>query len=230
MRLQMYNLHHDDQLKLYINSKPDTWSSVVGAGGGRVEVAWGHWWWRRTQNTISKLTTFMFRLARMHWAPYTLHTQDLPHQYKTISNNAMRGAKQLKMIFFFFSLAFIYCSGPGTVEMIISQQYGKLHSKQYVNYSSWWWWLLLYSAILRSRADSLRSHVILHEWLAFYSAFLNIHRSGVLTALAWLVPHETAAVLAQVLCTPYNHVPCHFVQSHICKVYASLAVTCHLHF
>ena len=39
------------------------------------------------------------------------------------------------------------------------------------------------SAILRSRADSLRSHVILHERLAFYSAFLNIHRSGVLTAL-----------------------------------------------
>ena len=27
-----------------------------------------------------------------------------------------------------------------------------------------------------------------------YSAFLNIHRSGVLTALAWLVPHETAAI------------------------------------
>ena len=33
----------------------------------------------------------------------------------------------------------------------------------------------LYSAILRSRADSLRSHVILHECIAFYSAFLNIH-------------------------------------------------------
>ena len=31
-------------------------------------------------------------------------------------------------------------------------------------------WSLLYSAILRSRADSLRSHVILHEWIAFYSA------------------------------------------------------------
>ena len=31
----------------------------------------------------------------------------------------------------------------------------------------WWWWLLLYSAILHSRADSMRSHVILHEWLAF---------------------------------------------------------------
>ena len=46
----------------------------------------------------------------------------------------------------------------------------------------WWWWSLLHSAIPRSGPDSLRSHLILHEWLAFYSAFLNIHRSGVLTA------------------------------------------------
>ena len=60
--------------------------------------------------------------------------------------------------------------------------------------------------------------------------FLNIHRSGVLTALAWLVPHETAAVSAQVLCTPYNHALCHFMQSHIRKVYACLDVTCHLRF
>ena len=72
--------------------------------------------------------------------------------------------------------------------------------------------------------------MVLHEWLAFYSAFLNIHRSGVHTALAWLVPHETAAVSAQVLCTPYNHASCHFMHSHIRKVYACLTVTCHLHF
>ena len=44
------------------------------------------------------------------------------------------------------------------------------------------------------------------------------------------MPHETATVSAQVLCTPYNHAPCHFMQSHIRKVYACLAVTCHLHF
>ena len=44
------------------------------------------------------------------------------------------------------------------------------------------------------------------------------------------MPHETAAVSAQVLCTPYNHAPCHFMQSHIRKVYVCLAVTCHLHF
>ena len=48
--------------------------------------------------------------------------------------------------------------------------------------------------------------------------------------LAWLVPHETAAVSAHVLCTPYNRAPCHFMQSHIRKVYACLAVTSHLHF
>ena len=65
----------------------------------------------------------------------------------------------------------------------------------------------------------------------FYSVFFfYIHRSGVLTALAWLVPYETAAVSAQVLCTPYNHAPYHFMQSHIRKVYACLAATCHLHF
>ena len=42
----------------------------------------------------------------------------------------------------------------------------------------WWWWWWWYSVVLRSRADSLHSHLILHEWLAFYSAFLNVHWSG----------------------------------------------------
>ena len=58
----------------------------------------------------------------------------------------------------------------------------------------------------------------------------NIHRSGVLKALSWQVPHETAATSAQVLCTPYIHAPCHLLQSHIRKVYVGLAVTCYLHF
>ena len=51
-----------------------------------------------------------------------------------------------------------------------------------------------------------------------------------LTALTWLMPRETAAISAQVLCTPYNHAPCHFMQNHIRKVDACLAVKCHLHF
>ena len=34
----------------------------------------------------------------------------------------------------------------------------------------------------------------------------------------------------RVLCTPYNHAPCHFMQSHTLKtVHAYLTVTCHLH-
>ena len=68
------------------------------------------------------------------------------------------------------------------------------------------------------------------DWLFIARFFLNISQGGVLTALACLVPHETAAVSAQVLCTPYNHAPCNFMPSHIHKVYACLAVTCHLHF
>ena len=48
--------------------------------------------------------------------------------------------------------------------------------------------------------------------------------------VAWLVPQETAAISAQVLWTPYNHAPCHFMQSHIRKVYVCLVVTCHLRF
>ena len=56
--------------------------------------------------------------------------------------------------------------------------------------------------------------------------FLNISWSGVLTVLAWLVPHETAAVLVHALCTPYNYAPCHFIQSQGCV----FSCTCHLHF
>ena len=33
-----------------------------------------------------------------------------------------------------------------------------------------------------------------------------------------------------ILCTLYNHAPCHFMQSHIRKVHAYLTVTCPLHF
>ena len=64
--------------KLYINHKPDTLSLVVGAGGGGM----GPLVMKKNTKRSRKLTTFMFRLARIHWAPYTLHTQDLPHQCK----------------------------------------------------------------------------------------------------------------------------------------------------
>ena len=93
------------------------------------------------------------------------------------------------------------------------------------------WLMIAYIALFSALLSRLTALVCASAWvLDFIARFLNIHRNGVLTALAWLVPHETAAVSVQVLCTPYNYAPCHFMQSHIRKVYACLAVTCHLHF
>ena len=90
--------------------------------------------------------------------------------------------------------------------------------------------MIAYIALLSALLSRLTALACGSTWVtSFIARFLNIHRSGVLTALAWRVPHETAAVSAQVLCTPYNYAPCHFMQSHIHKVYACLAVTCHLH-
>ena len=56
---------------------------------------------------------------------------------------------------------------------------------------------------------------------------LNIHRSGVLTLLAWQVPLKTAAISAP---SVYTIQPCYFMQSDIGKVHVCLAVTSHLHF
>ena len=89
-------------------------------------------------------------------------------------------------------------------------------------------YIVLFSAVL-SRLTALACG---STWVTSFVAhfFWNIHWSGIPTALAWLVPHETAAISGQVLYTPYNHAPCHFMQNHIRKVYACSAVTCHLHF
>ena len=87
-------------------------------------------------------------------------------------------------------------------------------------------WPLLYSTIPHSRADSLCSHVILHQWLAFYSPLKNFFFKY--PPHGWC--HMKLLPPWCVLCAPYNHAPCHFMQSHIRKVYACLAVTCHLRF
>ena len=75
---------------------------------------------------------------------------------------------------------------------------------------------LLDSAILRSRADSLRSHVILHEWLTYYTAFLLllfIHPPKWCTYSAvWLLHgwcHVKLLPSRRVPCPPCNHAPCH---------------------
>ena len=72
--------------------------------------------------------------------------------------------------------------------------------------------------------------MILHDLIAFCSAFLNIS-TEVMYLQRWHGwYHMKLLPSRRVLCTPYNHAPCHFMQSHIGKVHACLAVTCHLHF
>ena len=70
--------------------------------------------------------------------------------------------------------------------------------------------------VLFSALDKITVLACDSTWVnIFYNMFLNIHQSGILTVLTWLVPHETAAVSAHsvILCTPYNHAPCYFIQS-----------------
>ena len=60
----------------------------------------------------------------------------------------------------------------------------------------------------------LLSDAILNKWLEhFYGTFLNIHQSGVHTALfgRYIAGATFAAVSVHVLCTPYNRAPVYSV-------------------
>ena len=94
--------------------------------------------------------------------------------------------------------------------------------------------------MLSSRLITLTPHVILNEWLqSFYNTFFNVHGSGVLTALSdccmagatwncWQL--GTSSIYTRQPSLPCNSLLCHFIQNHIHRVHACLAVTCHLHF
>ena len=70
----------------------------------------------------------------------------------------------------------------------------------------------------------------------FIARIINIHGSGVLVALcgccmagaAWNCSRLGASSVYTV--QPCTSLQCHFIQSHIGRVYVCLAVTCHLHF
>ena len=86
-------------------------------------------------------------------------------------------------------------------------------------------YIALFSALLSRLTALAGGSTWVTSFIVRFLLLLNIHQSGALTALLWLVPHETAAVSAQVLCTPYNHAPCHFMQSHICVFSCNLPPT-----
>ena len=72
--------------------------------------------------------------------------------------------------------------------------------------------------------------MILHEWLAYFIVHFLISIEVVYLQHWHGWCHMNLLPSRHILCPPYNHAPCHFMQSHICKVYACLAVTCHQHF
>ena len=61
---------------------------------------------------------------------------------------------------------------------------------------TFYYYTALFSALEQTHALACDFTFRVNSFLLFFSAFLNIRRSGVLTALTWLVPHEAAAVSA----------------------------------
>ena len=94
-------------------------------------------------------------------------------------------------------------------------------------------WLLLYSTGC-SQADSWHLHVIrVSTWVN--SFFFFIASFWISTKVVYLKRwhgwcHMKLLPSQRILCTQYNYAPWHFMHSHIRKVHAYLAVTCHLHF
>ena len=76
-------------------------------------------------------------------------------------------------------------------------------------------YIALFSAL--EQTHCAHWHLILNEWLyPVIASIINIHVSGVLVALCgYCMTGATwnAAVLAQVLCTPFNHAPGYSVTS-----------------
>ena len=92
-------------------------------------------------------------------------------------------------------------------------------------------WLLIKCYSLLSWADSLCSHVVLHEWLAFYSMFFWISTEVVYLQCRHGWCHMKLQPSQRKFCV--HHTTIHHVTS--CKAtyvrcMRVLAVTCHLHF
>ena len=69
-----------------------------------------------------------------------------------------------------------------------------------------YFYVALFSALEETHCSRMWFYMSDSLFIArFLFLFLNIHRSGVFTALAWLVPHETAAVSAR---SVYTIQPC----------------------
>ena len=150
--------------------------------------------------TVSFFFSFLFPLSQSHQSQFYVSTDGDGGGTTTTSLD------QWWKRFLFLSFLCSFCVqslllGSAGAVVILERL-----SDNREEYTSLCCWSLLYSTVLCSWEDSLQLHVILHEWLAFYSTFFSIHQSGVFSALAWLVPHETVAV--SFLHSVYTIQPC----------------------
>ena len=88
------------------------------------------------------------------------------------------------------------------------------------NNNSGWWWCINY----HTKFD--RSEILSGQT---FTEVQNL-QGGFTRSQKFATFPQNVLLRVAYLCTPYNHAPCHFTQSHIRKVYACLAVTCHLQF
>ena len=78
--------------------------------------------------------------------------------------------------------------------------------------------------------------VYLQSWHGISTEVVYLQRwHGISTEVVYLQRwhgwcHVKVLPSRRVLCTPYNHAPYHFIQSHISKLHVCLVVTCHLYF
>ena len=91
-------------------------------------------------------------------------------------------------------------------------------------------WLLLYIALFSTlkQTHCTRMWFYMSEQLFIACFWISTEVVCLQHWHGWC--HMKLLPSQHILCTPYNHAPCHFMQSHIHKVHTCLAVTCHLHF
>ena len=91
-------------------------------------------------------------------------------------------------------------------------------------------WLLLYIALFSTlkQTHCTRMWFYMSEQLFIACFWISTEVVCLQHWHGWC--HMKLPPSRHILCTPYNHVPCHFMQSHVRQVHVYLAVTCHLHF
>ena len=75
--------------------------------------------------------------------------------------------------------------------------------------------LMMATLVLFSASEGTHCTLVVCERMSDCSCTQRILNIPHCLVFSWLLPHETAAVLVQVLCTPYNHAPVYSVTS--CK-------------